>query len=214
MTTRVKICGIKNIDDALFAVSAGADVIGIVHVEESKRFLDLREAGKIFRAMPPFVSKVIVASPKKIGEIREIERCGTDCIQLHGLEDVMLVKEIRDSTHLKLVLQLPVTGEETIDEASSYSGLVDAILLDTKTERGFGGTGVVHDWNVSRRIVETIKKPVILAGGLNSVNVLNAIEKVQPYAVDVASGAESSPGVKDKGKVLEFIKKVKCYGIT
>jgi len=211
---KVKICGIKNIDDALFAASAGADAIGVVNVKESKRFAGLDDARKIFEALPPFVSRVLVASPKGIREIKDIERTGADCIQLHGEEDIMFIKEIRESTHLKLLMQLPVIGKETIDDAGAYAGLVDAILLDTKTKGVIGGTGVIHDWNISRKIVETIKKPVMLAGGLNPGNVIEAIEKVGPYAVDAASGVEFSPGVKDKAKIEEFIKKVKSYGFT
>jgi len=209
---KVKICGLANKEDALFAASAGADALGIVNVKESRRYVGLKDAKKIFDEVPPFVSRVLVASPRRISEIREIERCGADCIQLHGLEDIMFVKEIRESTRLKLIMQIPVVSRESIEDASAYSGLVDAILLDTKTKDLFGGTGQTHDWNISKKIADTIKKPVILAGGLSADNVTEAIEKVHPYAVDVATGVEKAPGIKDKEKVKEFIRKVKCYG--
>ena len=211
---KVKICGLMNADDALFAASAGADAIGIVNVPESKRYVKLYAAREIFKAMPPFVSRVIVASPTKISEVKEIERIGAEYIQLHGVEDIMFVKEIRESTRLRLIKQIPVIGKESIAEAEAYAGIVDAILLDTKTKDAFGGTGQVHDWKISREIAQRLKKPVILAGGLNAGNVLDAIGQVVPYAVDVASGVEISPGIKDRKKIEDFIKKVKAYGIT
>jgi len=211
---KVKICGLTNKEDALFAASAGADALGIVNVKESRRYVGLKDAKKIFDEVPPFVSRVLVASPIRASEIREIERTGADCIQLHGIEDIMLIKEIRESTRLRLIMQIPVLGEESIKDAEAYAGIVDAILLDTKTKDAFGGTGKTHDWNISRKIACTIKKPAILAGGLSRDNVIEAIEKVHPYAVDVASGVEKSPGVKDEEKVKGFIQKVKDYGTS
>ena len=211
---KAKICGLTRKEDALFAAYNGADAIGVVNVRESKRYVKLSDAREIFRAMPPFVSRVLVASPTRVCEVREIERSGADFLQLHSVEDIMLIKEIRESTRMRLIKQLPVTGKESIEQAEVFSNLVDAILLDSKTKDCMGGTGVVHDWDISREIVARIKKPVILAGGLNPGNVLDAIEKVQPYAVDVASGVETTPGIKDKTKIEEFIRKVRTYGIT
>lgn len=211
---KAKICGLTNTGDALFAASAGADAIGIVNVPESKRYVKLHDAREIFRSMPPFVARVLVASPTRISEVKEIERSGAEYIQLHGVEDIMFVKEIRESTRLKLIKQIYVTGTEAVEQAQLYSGVVDAILLDTKTHDGMGGTGQVHDWEISKKIASSIEKPVILAGGLNPENVLDAIGKVGPYAVDVASGVEASPGIKDKKRMEEFIKKVKGYGTT
>lgn len=211
---KAKICGLTRKEDALFAAYNGADAIGIVNVKESKRYVKLSDAREIFRAMPPFVSRVLVASPTRVSEVKEIERSGADYLQLHSVEDIMLIKEIRESTRMRLIKQLPVTGKESIEQAEVYSNLVDAILLDTKTKDVMGGTGVVHDWDISREIVARVKKPVILAGGLNPANVLDAITKVRPYAVDVASGVEVTPGIKDTKKIEEFIRKVRTYGIT
>jgi phosphoribosylanthranilate isomerase len=209
--TKAKICGLTKKEDALFAAYNGADAIGVVNVRESKRYVKLSDAREIFRAMPPFVSRVIVASPAGMSEVKEIERTGADYLQLHSIEDVMFIKEIRENTRMGLIKQLPVTGRESIEQAELYASLVDAILLDTKTKDHMGGTGVVHDWSIGREIVLRVKKPVILAGGLNPANVLDAIVKVQPYAVDVASGVETAPGIKDKEKINEFLQKVKKY---
>jgi len=211
---KAKICGLTRKEDALFAAYNGADAIGIVNVKESKRCVKLSDARDIFRSMPPFVSRVLVASPTRLSEVKEIERSGADYLQLHSVEDIMFIKEIRENTRMRLIMQLAVTGKESIEQAELYASLVDAILLDTKAKDCMGGTGVVHDWNVSREIVTRAKKPVILAGGLNPANVLDAIAKVAPYAVDVASGVETTPGIKDTKKMEEFIRKVRTYGIT
>jgi phosphoribosylanthranilate isomerase len=202
---KAKICGLTRKEDILYAAYAGADAVGIVNVPESKRYVKLQNAKELFKETPPFVAKVIVAAPENATRAKEIERCGAQYLQLHGIEDIMLIKEIRENTRLNLIKQLYVTGPESIEQAQTYSGVVDAILLDTKTKEGMGGTGQTHDWKISRKIVETVKKPVILAGGLNPGNVQAAIEAVRPYAVDVASGVESAPGIKDKEKIYKFL---------
>ncbi len=203
--TRVKICGITNEDDALMVAGFGADAIGIVNIEESRRFTDIGKAEDIFRGLPPFISRVLVASPEDIDDVRDMEGIHADCIQLHGEESPEFIREIRKNSDLLIIKQIPVTGEESIEQARIYADLADAILLDTKVGGSMGGTGTTHDWSISRRIVESIDKPVILAGGLNHDNVMEAIKEVKPYAVDVASGVEAEPGVKDPEKVRRFI---------
>lgn len=202
---KVKICGLTRKADVLYAAYFGADALGVVNVPESKRYVKLSAAKELFAVVPPFVSRVLVAAPKRLSEAKDIEGCGADYLQLHGVEDVGFIRDIRESTRLKLIKQLYVTGPESVEQARAYSEVVDAILLDTKTKEGMGGTGKAHDWNLSKKIVSSIDKPVILAGGLNPENVANAITKVRPYAVDVASGVESSPGIKDKDKIKQFL---------
>jgi len=202
---RVKICGITRKEDALLAAGLGADAIGIVNVRESKRFTDLERAKEIFRSVPPFVSRVIVIAPTNLDEVRRVEETGADHIQLHGEESPEFVKEIRENSGLKIIKQIPVVDENSIENARIYSGIVDAILLDTKVRGTMGGTGKTHDWSISRKIVESVDKPVILAGGLNPDNVAEAIKETGPYAVDIASGVEAEPGIKDPEKVRRFI---------
>jgi len=200
--TRIKICGITRREDALLAAELGADAVGVVHVRESMRFTDLEKAMEVFNSIPPFISKVIVMAPKTINEIEGIH---ADYIQLHGEESPEFVKEIKENSNIKIIKQIPVINEESIEQAKTYADLVDAILLDTKVKGVVGGTGITHNWDISRRIVSSIKKPVILAGGLNPENVAEAIRKVEPYAVDVASGVESETGIKDPEKMKRFI---------
>ncbi|MBU4202015.1 MAG: phosphoribosylanthranilate isomerase [Candidatus Altiarchaeales archaeon] len=202
---RVKICGITRKEDALLVAGLGADAIGIVNVRESKRFTSLEKAKEIFHSVPPFVSRVIVIAPANLDEVRRVEETGADHIQLHGEESPEFVKEIRENSGLKIIKQIPVVDENSIEAARIYSSLVDAILLDTKVRDTMGGTGKTHDWSISRKIVESVDKPVILAGGLNPDNVAEAIKGIGPYAVDIASGVEAELGIKDPEKVRRFI---------
>ena len=219
--TKVKICGITNVQDALFAVNCGADAIGVINVRGTPRFVDLKTASQIFESLPVFVSKVVVATPKKIEEALEIEKTGADYIQLHGDESPDFILELREKTRSwapGIIKKIAVGGDYTkgdsmendcIENSKTYSEIVDAILLDTKSKDRIGGSGRVHDWNLSRKIVESIDTPVILAGGLVPGNVTEAVEQVMPYAVDTSSGVESVPGKKDKNRIEQFIMRAK-----
>jgi len=206
---KIKICGLTRGEDLAYAALAGADAVGVVNVRSSKRHVSLKEAKGLFLLAPPFVSKVLVCSPKDLKEAKEMIETGADYLQLHVECSNELIKEISENLSVGLIRQIPVNGEETVNLAIECSEYVDAIVLDTETSSGLGGTGKTHDWSISAKIVKETKKPVILAGGLNPENVNDAIAKVKPYAVDVASGVESSPGIKDKEKIREFIRKVK-----
>jgi len=202
--TKVKICGITSKEDALMAAGYGADAVGVINVKETPRYVDLGTAREIFDALPVFISKVVVAMPQSIEEALEIEETGADYIQLHGNESLDFVRELKEKSRLRIIKKISV-DENCIINSERYSGIADAILLDTKVKGMSGGTGKVHDWDISREIVESINKPVILAGGLSPENVGSAIEKVKPYAVDTSSGVEFIPREKDKKKVEGFI---------
>ena len=202
--TRVKICGITNKEDALIAINYGADAIGVINVKGTPRFVDLNKAREIFDALPIFVSKVVVSMPESIEEALEISKTRANYIQLHGDETVDFVRELKEKTNLGIIKKISV-DENSLENSKRYSRVADAILLDTRVRGLSGGTGKTHDWDISRKIVESIRKPVILAGGLNPGNLEEAIEKVRPYAVDTSSGVESRPGKKDKRKVEQFI---------
>ena len=202
--TRVKICGITNKEDALIAINYGADAIGVINVKGTPRFVDLNKAREIFDALPIFVSKVVVSMPESIEEALEISKTRANYIQLHGDEPLDFVRELKERTNLGIIKKISV-DENSLENSERYSKIVDAILLDTRVRGLSGGTGKTHDWDISRKIVESIRKPVILAGGLNPRNLEEAIEKVRPYAVNTSSGVESRPGKKDKRKVEQFI---------
>ena len=216
-TTKVKICGNTNVKDAIMAVEAGADAIGVINVVNTRRYIDLEDAKTIFGALPIFVSKVVVLTLDNMpiefvhDKIKSIEETGADCIQLHGEESVELVADLRENmkSRIRIIKKIGVGGDKkkSLNNALAYESVVDAILLDTMQggTGEIGGTGKEHDWSISKEIVERVKKPVILAGGLNPDNVARAIEQVKPYAVDVSSGVESEVRKKDMVKVKKFI---------
>jgi len=209
---KVKICGITREEDLAVAVSAGADATGfVVGVPSSPRNLTLERAEKLMKHVPIFVDSVVVTPANNINSlIKTYEILRPDAIQIHGenpLEASVIREKIRD---VRLIKTVYVKTADAINDAAKASGSFDAILLDSFVQGKHGGTGVVHDWELSGRIRQMIEpKPLILAGGLKPENVENAIRVVQPYAVDVSSGVESSPGVKDPQKVYEFIKNAK-----
>jgi phosphoribosylanthranilate isomerase len=208
----VKICGITREEDLAVTVAAGADAVGfVVGVPSSPRSLSIKRAEKLMKHIPIFVESVVVTPADGISSLVKIyESLRPDAIQIHGensLDFFVIREKIRD---VRLIKTVYVKTASAINKAVTASGFFDAVLLDSFSQGKSGGTGVVHDWKLSRRIRQKIEpKPLILAGGLSPENVRDAIRFVQPYAVDVSSGVELSPGVKDPQKVFEFIKNVK-----
>ena len=138
--------------------------------------------------------------------IETYKRVRTSMIQLHDDISVDNIKRIRKKLpHVPLVRVIGIVGDQAVDLARSYEPFVDALLLDSRSEDRIGGTGKVHDWSISRRLVATVRIPVILAGGLTPDNVLEAIDTVNPYGVDVNSGVEFPNGEKDPEKERAFV---------
>ena len=200
---RIKICGIILREDALGACEAGADALGFIFWQGSKRYIDPDEAKKIVKALPPFVTTVGVFVDERHDKISEIiELVGLDVVQLHGTEP----PEFCDTIPRPVIKAFRVTGEEVVSELSRYN--VSAYLLDTYREGVPGGTGKTFNWDLALEAKKS-GKPIILSGGLHPGNVAEAIEKVRPYAVDVASGVEKEPGRKDYRKMEKFVKEAR-----
>ncbi|MDR1192509.1 MAG: phosphoribosylanthranilate isomerase [Verrucomicrobiales bacterium] len=202
---RVKICGLTNRADAFAAVDHGADAVGFVLFENSKRFIPADEAVRIARALPPYVQRVAVSVNMPLEQVRELDRRRAfDVWQLHGSEgrgDCALLRPLR---------LIKAFGLPLMDGARPETYDVDAFLLD-KLSADFGGTGETFDWTLARRFAVATDKPVILSGGLDADNVRAALDAVRPYAVDVCSGVEASHGRKDLGKLKKFIDLCKTY---
>lgn len=202
--TRVKVCGITNSEDALCAVRLGAMALGFVFYQKSPRFISPEEAGEVIRQIPPFVTKVGVfvnAEEDYLKEARDV--AGFDVYQFHGDETPEFCAAFAEN-YIKAVR---VKNAESLDAVELYD--TDAFLFDTYSPDAYGGTGENFSWDVlSRRKLED--KFVILSGGLNSDNVRDAIRAVNPYAVDVSSGVESSPGIKDHLKLKRFMEAASC----
>jgi phosphoribosylanthranilate isomerase len=207
---RVKICGITSTKDLQIAVDAGADAIGfVVDVPQSPRNLPVNKAKDIIKFAPIFVETVIVTVPKDLSHLEKIHKeLNPSTMQIHGLNQ--RYKEIRKSlpdTHLIGAIQ---AESQAVTNAREAANILDAVLLDSHVPGKYGGTGMTHDWELSKLVREAIHpKPLILAGGLKPENVKEAIQLVKPYAVDVSSGVESQGGVKDRKKVFEFVKNAK-----
>ncbi len=201
--TRIKICGITDIDDALAAASLGADAIGLVFAESPRR-IELETARAISYALPPLVGKVGVFVNESAETIRKTaEFCHLTAVQLHGDEPSSLIKSIG----IPAIKAFRVHDESVLERISRYG--VPSFLLDTFNGRRAGGTGVSFDWEIAR--MAKACGNVILAGGLSADNIEDALNIVRPYAVDVSSGVEKSPGRKDIRKVELFIKKVRQW---
>lgn len=159
---------------------------------------------------PVFVKNVVVAVPKSLNELMKInKRLRPDVLQIHGhsLPDSVIREKLAKT---RLVRAIQAKPDRVVDEAGKAASLFDAVLVDSYVSDRFGGTGTVHDWELSRRVKRLVHpKPLILAGGLNPENVMGAIRLVEPYAVDVSSGVELRPGVKSREKIFSFIKNAK-----
>jgi phosphoribosylanthranilate isomerase len=208
---RVKICGITRKEDLDAAAAAGADAVGfVVGVASSPRNLSLSEAERLIRQVPPFVKSVLVTVPRSIDAFETYEKLNPDAIQIHG-ENLHAAASVRlKFPNIQLIGAVNAQRAKDLNIIAKTSKLFDAILLDSFADGRYGGTGVVHDWKLSKRFKQVIHpKPLILAGGLNPENVAEAVRTVQPYAVDVSSGVEQQPGIKSHKKIVEFIKNAK-----
>jgi len=207
MSVKVKICGVTNIEDALAAVEAGADALGFMFYEPSPRNVQVKVATDIIRQLPPFVAKVgVFVNAAEETVRRAIEECGIDTLQFHGDETPEFCRKF---SPLKIYKAFRMENLESLRALPGYR--TDAWLLDSFVQGKHGGTGAQFNWDLA---VESKKlgRPIILAGGLTPENVADAVRKVRPFAVDVSSGVESSPGKKDHGKVRRFIASAKTPG--
>ena len=206
---RVKICGIRRVEDGLAAVLAGADAVGcLVGLDYSTPDrIDPLTARGVFAALPPFVARVLVTHRTGLAEVTALMReSGETVVQLHGDFPLVAISALREAVpYAAIVKSVHVTGEDTVAAALAAARVADAILLDTKDRGRIGGTGTTHDWSISAKIAAASAKPVILAGGLTPENVAQAIAQVRPFAVDVNSGTRGPDGWKDHAKIRAFI---------
>lgn len=216
--TRIKICGIRDVNTALAAVHAGADAIGLVFVEKSPRCVTIEQAREIVRELPAFVQPIALVSDASTDLIYDItDRAGIQTVQLHGHEAPEFVDELNGIE--SLIKALPFSRDtigQTLDTWLQVAPRLKAFLWDTPPRSATdlrGGSGHTLDWEGLRECVISNEQamPVhILAGGLTPENVGQAIRVVQPFAVDVSSGVESSRGVKDVEKIRAFCAAVRA----
>jgi phosphoribosylanthranilate isomerase len=201
--TIIKICGIKNLNDALAAMDAGADLIGFNFYPKSPRYIDVGRCRDIMSVMRRYrhITYVGVFVNSSVEEIHTaMETCGLSLAQLHGDETV----EVLNAMHGKAFKAFRGVPADVNGFARSES---PAFLVDASVKGVFGGSGVTADWNGAAELAK--KYPLLLAGGLTPENVAEAVSRVKPWGVDVASGVESAPGEKDAGKMKAFVRAVK-----
>jgi phosphoribosylanthranilate isomerase len=199
--TAVKYCGITRVEDAVLAAELGAAAVGLILWEGSPRAVTRDRARSIVLALPPFVASVAVMVSPSIDEVRRaVDETGARVIQLHGPLDL---GAFFDSRWTVVRAASMAEGGVRPDEVDARATL----LLDAHDPARYGGTGVTIDWAAAARVAAS--RRMVLAGGLRPDNVGDAIRQVRPYAVDVASGVEASPGVKDQRKMRAFAARVR-----
>ena len=202
LRTRVKICGITCVEDAMNTVNAGADAIGLVFYASSPRAVTIAQAQQIVAALPPFISVVGLFVNAKQTEIESVlSEVRLDILQFHGDETASDCQQI----NLPYYKAIRVKADTNLLQYEAEFKSAKALLLDTYSEAAVGGTGQVFDWGL---IPKNLSKPVILAGGLTAENVASAILQVRPYAVDVSGGVEQNKGIKDAAKIAAFMRGV------
>jgi phosphoribosylanthranilate isomerase len=193
--TQVKICGITNEEDALRAAHCGAAALGFIFYPSSQRYIKPKESRKIISVLPKEIVKVGVFVNENPEEIKRVmEYCALDMIQLHGDESPEYCNQFPAYIVIKAV---DLKSEDDLNGALNYD--VAAILVDSRHAGLYGGTGKKSNWELACRIKN--KKPLILSGGLNEKNIADALQKVAPAALDICSGLEISPGIKDHEKL-------------
>ena len=202
MRTRVKICGFTSVDEAVYAAHLGVDAIGLVFYAPSSRNVEIDQAIKIVAALPAFTSVVALFVDEQESRIREVlAQVNIDCLQFHGDESPEACR-IYGKRYIKAV---SMKAGIDIAALSQYYHDASGLLLDAYHPDEKGGTGSQFDWAL---IPQSCTLPIILAGGLEAANAIQAIQTVKPYALDVSSGVEVKKGIKDSLKMAAFIKQV------
>ena len=205
--TKVKICGITNLDDARLSIEAGADALGFNFFGKSPRYISPDAAQQITERLGSDVYKIGVFVNEPVENIMAIaDDVNLDAVQLHGDEPREFIDDLRKRTRYELIKAVRVSQTFVPDDATNFNA--HAILLDRFSATEFGGTGETFDWDLAKRVGTLIGR-LWLAGGLAPENVSAAIAEVRPYGVDACSSLESVPGVKDAAKVRQFIMEAK-----
>ncbi len=201
---KIKICGITNKEDALWAVDLKVDALGFIFADSPRRVQPEIVQG-IIELLPPFISSVGVFVNEDREKVKEIaESCGLTTLQFHGQESPSYCEGFKQ----KIVKAFPIKNKSVLKKAVQYKDKVDAYLLDTYSPFAYGGTGKTFDWRIAKEIKE-FGLPIILSGGLNLENIKEAISEVEPYGIDVSSGVEERPGKKNMEKLINFVRIVR-----
>lgn len=209
--TKIKICGIKTLPDALAAIDAGADYLGFNFYPKSPRFIEKQTCTEITSVLKrdyPQVRLVGVFVNSTVEEIQDIlDTCSLDLAQLHGDETPEMVLSFGGKAFKAIRLSSETSVDPFLAKQSAPESVLPALLVDASVKGVYGGSGVTADWDGAAELAK--KYPLLLAGGLTPENVAEAIHRVKPWGVDVASGVESAPGEKDPGRMKAFVRAVR-----
>ncbi len=203
------MCGTTRLEDALAAVQLGVDALGFIFYRKSSRYVAPAAVASIIDRLPPFVDRVGVFVNAPLAEVVQTAAAGLSYLQLHGEESPDYCREIRARLPFLGIIKAIRVGEESRGASSAfapYGDCVNAFLLDTYVKGESGGTGMVFDWSIIATL--QLRRPVILAGGLGPENVAMALAEVRPYGVDINSGVESQPGMKDHHRLRALMQVV------
>lgn len=203
MRTRIKICGMTRVEDALAAAQLGVDAVGLVFYEKSPRHVSIEQAQQICQALPGFVTTVaLFLNPDESLVKQVLAKVSIDLLQFHGKESV----DFCESFQRPYIKALGVSGVDDLQALCQPYVSARGILLDSHGQGDAGGTGETFDWS---KIPPSLRQRIILAGGLKPDNVAAAIEQIQPYGVDLSSGVETAPGIKDSELMRHLVEQVK-----
>ncbi len=208
--TKIKICGIKTLKDALTAIDAGADYLGFNFYPKSVRFIEKETCAEITSVLKrehPQIKLVGVFVNSPVEEVKVIlETCSLDLAQLHGDETPEMVTALNGKAFKAIRLSASISVETSVHPFAKQSVDSPALLIDATVKGVYGGSGVTADWSAAAELAK--KYPLLLAGGLTPENVADAVRQVKPWGVDVASGVESEPGKKDASKMKAFVRAI------
>ena len=205
-TPKVKICGLTRIRDVHSAVSCGADALGFVFVPGSKRIIDIRKARELVGCVPAFITRVGLFLDQDARQVtRILKRVPLSLLQFHGGEDATYCRQFG----LPYIKAVSMNSGSALEQAEKDFIDAAALLMDSHEPGDLGGTGRTLNWRSMGRIGEQTGRPLILAGGLTPENVWQAVQRVKPWAVDVSSGVEDAPGIKNAESMRQFIEQAK-----
>jgi len=207
---QIKICGIKAPQMLEITINAGADMVGFVYFEKSPRHVDIAEIKNLISIASNKIKTVILTVNPSDEMLEKMTCLGADYLQLHGNESLERVREIKQKYNIKIIKALGIGNKDDIIKVQNFYDIVDLIILDAKPKKDAprpGGLGKIFDWDLLKQLDDKID--YMLSGGLDEINVTNAISSVKPFGLDVSSGVEISSGIKDKDKIIKFIENAK-----
>ena len=205
-TAKIKVCGLKRIEEVKCAADYGAHWYGMIFEKSSPRFINYKKAEVLLNSTPRFIEPVAVTVNPSYSKIHELIALGFNYVQLHGNESINFCKNLKSKFDLKIIKAINVKSLKDLEHASSYKNTVDWLLFDYKDDLLAGGTGKSFDWNLLT--IKSLKFNWILSGGLDYNNIDIAIKRIGAKAIDVSSGVEIKKGIKSLELIKEFCNKI------